>query len=716
MKKPHSHSNGWRRLARQAGACTALLLGSATAAQAADALNGKSLYANGPVAGGAPRCANCHGADPANNALHILRGANDPAALSHAFTSVPAMISFAYGSRFSTAEVADLAAYLGNPAVVAAPVAELAPSVLIFGSTSIGQSSAPLSTTLSNSGSAPLTLGGISLAGAAAADYSVGGGSCAAGATIAPHASCTVQLAFRPTAAGARSASLNISHNATGAVSTLALSGTGDATPQAGIGVSATGIDFGALLTGTASGERTVNVSNSGQAPLVFSAIALGGANAAQFALGGSCAPATPVAPGAACGVTVRAAPTAPGALAASLTLSSNASNGNVTIALSGNASAAAPAISATPASLSFGAQALGVSVSRTVTLNNGGNVALSLGDIAISGSPGVTLATAGNTCGATLAVGAHCDLGVLFTPAATGDVAANLVVSSNAPALQVGITGSGSINAVAQPSLSDKLPIVFDDTGVGAIAAPHSTSFSNPSNVALSITALALQGDQGGDFTLGGTCAAGTTLAPAASCTIETALKPTAAGLRSSTVLIATDSGAQFTLSLSGNGVAIAAPAPALTVQPQSFDFGSALIGGVAGTKVFTISNASSGAVTVGGAVFSGPFAAATGTAPGACAAPPFTLAPGANCELTVQYQPSAAGTNNGNLVLNSDTGASWSVALAGSADVAPPVVNVVSNQGGGGCSAARDGDDATLALLVLLALGVLGWRRRLG
>ncbi len=714
MMKSQSHSFGWGRLARHAGACTALLLGGLATAQAADALNGKSLYANGPVAGGAPRCAGCHTANPAANVSNVLRGANDPAALSHAFTSVPAMISFAYASRFSAAEVADLAAYLGNPAVVAAPVANLAPLVLIFGSTGVGQSSAALTTTLSNSGSAALNLGAIALAGAAAADYSVSGGTCAAGAAIAPNANCTVQLTFRPTAAGARNASLTINHNATGAVSTLSLSGTGDATPQAGIGLSATSVDFGALFTGTASSVQTVNVSNSGQAPLVLSGIVLGGANAGQFAVGGSCAVGTPIAPAATCSVTVRAAPSTAGALAASVTLSSNAANGNATIALSGNASAAAPAIAANPASLSFGAQTLGASASRTVTLSNTGNVPLSLGDIAIGGAPSVTLAGTGNTCGAVLAVGANCALPVVFTPSTTGDVTANLVVSSNAATLQVGITGSGSVNAVAQPTLSDKLPIAFDDTQIGATAAPHSTTFTNPSNVALSITALSLSGGQSGDFTLAGSCAVGTSLAPSASCTIDTALKPTAAGLRSSTVLIATDSGAQFTLGVSGNGVAIAAPTPVLTAQPQSFDFGGAVIGAAAGTKAFTISNGGSGAITIGGAVFSGPFSAVAGTAAGACAAPPFTLAAGASCQLTVQYQPTAAGTSSGNLTLSDDSGASWNVALAGTASAAPPVVNVVSNQGGGGCSAARDGDDATLALLVLLALGVVGWRRR--
>ena len=55
------------------------IAGMSGQAMAADALNGKSLYLNGPVSGGAS-CASCHGASPASNVNGILAAANQPAA------------------------------------------------------------------------------------------------------------------------------------------------------------------------------------------------------------------------------------------------------------------------------------------------------------------------------------------------------------------------------------------------------------------------------------------------------------------------------------------------------------------------------------------------------------------------------------------------------------------------------------------------------------
>src|SRR5471032_2634871 len=355
MTAPNKHpslSGLWPQWASQLTyVLLGLLLGVGLAgrpALAADALNGKSLFLNGPVSGGAS-CASCHGPSPANNVNGILAAANNPGVISSAFAQNLGGMGALFNGKFSTSELADLAAFIGDPTVTAAPAASLTPASLTFSSTSIGQTSAALTATLTNTGSAALNVGTITLGGTAAGDFLLSGGSCDAGAALAPGAGCSVGAAFRPTAAGVRTATINVTHNATGGISTVSLSGTGNATPQPTIALSASGINFGALLAGTPSAEQTLNVSNSGQAPLTFSAIGVGGTNA------GSCAVATPVAPGASCSVTLLATPTAAGAFSASLTLASNASNGSAVIGLSGSAAAPAPALAATPSIIVFG-------------------------------------------------------------------------------------------------------------------------------------------------------------------------------------------------------------------------------------------------------------------------------------------------------------------------------------------------------------------------
>jgi hypothetical protein len=682
-----------------------VLLAIVPAVHAADALNGKTLYLNGPVGGGTS-CASCHGPSPAANVNGILAAANNPSVISNAFAANKGGMGTLFNGKFTTAEIADLAAFIGNPTVTAAPAAAVNPASLSFAATTIGQSASPLATTLSNTGNAALTVGTLTLSGAAAGDYAISGGTCANGASLAAGASCTVQVAFKPSAAGARSASLVIAHNATGGSSTVALSGTGNAVAQPTVALSANAIDFGALVAGVASPAQSVTVNNTGQAALTFSSITVGGANANVFTLGGTCATGTLVPAGGSCTVTVTANASANGAFSGNLSLASNASNGAVSVALTGTVSAPAPAVAASPTAVAFGTQTIGApAATQTVTLANKGNVALALNGIAVSGASTVTIAN--KTCGTTLAVGANCTVTLAFAPTTAGSAAATLAVTSNAAPLQVTISGTGTTAPVAKPTLSEAGPVAFADTQVGKSAATHTITLSNGGTAALKIASLVLDGAQASDFVLGGTCAANASVAASASCTIDIGFKPTAAGQRAGTFVLMTDAGNQFTVALAGTGVAV--PVPMLTVNPQSFDFGAADVNGTSPTHHITLTNTGANAATVTAATFTGPYALQADA--GACAAVPFTLQPGASCDLVVRFTPVGAGDASGSLALAADGGGAWNVALSGKGNV--QTVQSPQNTGGGGCSSIKGGNDPVLALLVVLSFGVLGWRR---
>jgi uncharacterized protein (TIGR03382 family) len=687
------------------------VLALSPAAQAADALNGKSLYLNGPVSGGTA-CASCHGPSPANNVNGIRAAANNPSVITSAFAANRGGMGSLFNGKFTDAEIADLAAFIGNPNVTAAPAASLAPATLSFAGTTVGQGSTALATTLTNSGNAVLNISAVGVGGANAGDFAISGGSCSAGATVAAGASCNVQLVFRPTAAGARSAVLSISHNATGGASSVALAGTGNAAATATVALSASALNFGALVTGSSSPVQTITVNNAGQAALAFSGISLSGANAAIFQLGGSCGAAAQVPAGGSCTITVTATPTTAGAFSASLNLASNASNGNLAVSLSGSASAAAAALAANPSAVSFGSQTVGAgATTQNVNVSNRGNVPVTFTSIAVSGAPSVTIGSGG--CAGTLAVAASCNVALSFAPTAEGSVNATLLLRSNAPDLSVSVSGSGTSAAVARPVLSDSAPVSFADTQVGQQAAAHRTTLANNGSAALKIASLVLGGSHPGDFALAGSCATGASVSPGASCTIDSSFKPTAAGARSADLVLVTDGGAQFSLRLTGNGLSVPATTPSLGVTPQAFDFGSATVGETGPLKRFTLTNTGSTALTITGASYTGPFAAATDT--NACAAFPLTLAPGASCDLPVRFSPTAAGSASGSVTLQS-AGASWPVALSGQGAAAVTGGGQAQNRGGGGCSAAQDGNDPMLAALVILAAGVLLWRRRKG
>jgi hypothetical protein len=101
-----------------------------------------------------------------------------------------------------------------------------------FANQNIGTTSAAQTLTLSNTGTAALSISGIAVTGSNAADFNATN-SC--GTSVAVGASCTISVTFTPTSAGARSASVSVSDNAPGSPHSAALSGTGITAPQIGI-------------------------------------------------------------------------------------------------------------------------------------------------------------------------------------------------------------------------------------------------------------------------------------------------------------------------------------------------------------------------------------------------------------------------------------------------------------------------------------------------
>ena len=117
---------------------------------------------------------------------------------------------------------------LSGTGIASAPVANIAPVSLGFGIQIVATSSAPESVTLTNKGSAALSVSGIAVTGANAADFAIAmGGTCpAGGGTVAIGSSCTVAVRFDPHSVGASSASLSFTDNGAGSPQAVSLSGT----------------------------------------------------------------------------------------------------------------------------------------------------------------------------------------------------------------------------------------------------------------------------------------------------------------------------------------------------------------------------------------------------------------------------------------------------------------------------------------------------------
>jgi hypothetical protein len=102
--------------------------------------------------------------------------------------------------------------------------AGLSPSSLSFPSQTVGTGGTPQTVTLTNLGSNPMNIWQMGLQGANAADFSK---SSTCGSTLAAGSSCGITVAFTPSAAGTRSASLLISDDGGGSPQSVNLSGLG---------------------------------------------------------------------------------------------------------------------------------------------------------------------------------------------------------------------------------------------------------------------------------------------------------------------------------------------------------------------------------------------------------------------------------------------------------------------------------------------------------
>lgn len=111
--------------------------------------------------------------------------------------------------------------------LVTAPEASVAPASLTFGNQAVGTPSAAQVVTVTNGGSAPLTVSNVGFAGTNAGDYSESD-TCISGSPVAPGGACTINVTFNPTAAGTSLANLVVTDNSgdvPGSQQTVSLAG-----------------------------------------------------------------------------------------------------------------------------------------------------------------------------------------------------------------------------------------------------------------------------------------------------------------------------------------------------------------------------------------------------------------------------------------------------------------------------------------------------------
>jgi hypothetical protein len=167
--------------------------------------------------------------------------------------------------------------------------------------------------------------------------------------------------------------------------------------------------------------------------------------------------------------------------------------------------------------------------------------------------------------------------------------------------------------------------------------------------------------------------------LAPGSSCTFLVSFSPTAPGINHGS-LVLTDNALNFspsttqTISLNGTGTG---SAPQAVLNPITLSFGNVTADSTSAAQTVTLSNTGTSALSITGIGI-------TGANPGQytqtsnCG---ISLAPGANCNISVAFRPSAAASYSALLsVADNATGSPQTVNLAGTG-VAPALPQAVLN-----------------------------------
>ncbi len=525
----------------------------------------------------------------------------------------------------------------------------LSPTTQNFGPIPVHSTSGTIPFTLTNLTGASSVLTAPTTTG----DYSIPSQTCAG--TLATGSSCTIQVAFDPTATGTRPGTLTLS--------TVSATLTGTGSPDPGISLNPTALTFSNPTT-----QQAVTVTNTGSTTVQ---VATPTTSTAQFASTSTC---TTLAPAASCTIAVTFHPAA---ATATDTLAIPIGTTTYTVSLIGTYTASSAGLVVNPGVANYGPQPVFTQSSpRNFTITNATNTTQPLNVIIPR-----QYVLVGQPC-TTLAPGATCTFTVAFLPLTNGDAPGSIVVQSGtlstiAYAEAYGI-GSGSL------TLTGGL-IVNGSFNFGQVTSGQTTTqtftATNTSNNAITIRRVTSPPP----FLSTTTC--GATLAPAATCTITvtyTPLNQVTTGTASptsntdaGTLTIESDAASSPTLlNLTGQAGPTQVTSPAntgplatFTLSQGSLTFATTTVGNPTAAQTVTLTNTGNVNLTLRALGTTTDF-----TATSNCT----TLTPGASCTLSITSTPQTAGTHIASLEIASTAATSLEfISLSSTANPSPLTLN---------------------------------------
>ncbi|HSY36618.1 MAG TPA: choice-of-anchor D domain-containing protein [Acidobacteriaceae bacterium] len=428
-------------------------------------------------------------------------------------------------------------------------------SQLIFPPQQTGTTSPARPLTLTNTGTASLTINSILTFDEFAETNNCG--------VLAPQASCTAQITVSPTASGAGSSNVGVVYNTNLRTDVYAYFAPNPTTGP--LLVSTPNISFGGLFPGQQSLPRSVTITNTSNSTTAVDTPTITGPNASSFSIGANTCVGVSLQSQQSCAVSVvYQAPTSGAPVLATLNITDGAAAVD-TVSLYGSI-ITQPTITITPGPFSFGALTVGQSVQQVFHITNTGSANETLSNIYILLANSIAPSEYGlqNSCTNPLSPSDSCTVAVTFTPSTVGTYNAVLSISINGGvAVQ---TLPIPANVVVPFSVSPS-NLTFSSTIVGSAAAAQSITITNNLSTAINSPALAITGPNAGDFSQTTSCPA--SLAGGAMCTANITFKPSTSSVETATLTLTSSTGnTTQTVALSGTGLS---PDFSITASPSS-------------------------------------------------------------------------------------------------------------------------------------------------
>jgi len=409
------------------------------------------------------------------------------------------------------------------------------------------------------------------------------------------------------------------------------------------IAVQPASLAFGPQRVATTSGVQVMTITNVGTDLLTITSVVAD----APFVTPGI--PGLVIPPGNFATIEVQFAPVGPGPASGSVTITSDAETGPTMVPVTGIG--AQPVLVVGAPSLDFGAQRVGTTTTRTVTVGNSGDAPLAI--IAAVAPAPFAIAPPPRT----VLPGAQVTLSVTFSPDTVGSALATAVVTTDAGGALVALGG-----VAVQPAVSvTPSTIDYGDLRVGATSPPTTIEITNPGSDTLHVHAIAIPPG----FQPTAPIPLPAAIAPSKALVFDIVFTPFAQAIFSGAIAIASDAG-PAAVEVAGRGVV-----PVLVASLLQLDFGAVAIGASSALAV-QLTNPGEAPVAVAGASIIG------STDYAMIGALPPVIAPGASVTQTIAFAPSDHGPRVARLVIANDA-APMSIDLHGTgigprAAVVPP------------------------------------------